>query len=237
MTFAKLMSEYLLGVPWLLHLDVYWDELSPTFQAGEERPDMVGTTIFRNWVAVEAKGGAGNLKTVGWTRAKRQLANLVTVDGVAVHQRVAAVTFQRRRRRSPGLHVEFRDPPASGKGFDLPVSPERFITDYYQHVRRILGEEYAVLPGVVSATGSPCLGRYIPEVDLWTGITEEIARSRAPWEPAFEYAALAVDSDERKSARAYSELTDVGADGVAIVLGAAWDKRFRSPVHDQPVPP
>jgi hypothetical protein len=238
MTFAKLMSERLLRVPWLLHLDLYRDNLDPTFYDGETRPDLVGLTITGDWIAVEAKGGAGNLKSAGWTRAKEQLANLETVNGAAVHLRVAAVTFQRRQNRVPRLHVEFRDPPSDRRGFDLPVSPEQFVSDYYERIRRLIGEEYQVLPGVVSATGSPCLGAYIPAVDLWIGIAQEIARSPKPYESAMAYAERAVGRNGANDTTRTSELIDVGIDGVAVVLGASWDTHFtpavESPGEDAP---
>jgi hypothetical protein len=227
MTFAKLMSEQLLNVPWLLHLDVYRSILAPAFRAGDQRPDLVGRSVDGRWVALEAKGGAGNLKARGWARAREQLATLRSVQGVPVAQRVTSVTFQKRRRQCPCLHVEFRDPPAKGEGFDLNVSPTRFISDYYERIQRIIGEDATVLPDIESVSGSPFIGRYIQEVDFSVGIAAEILRTRA--EGAVRYAAAALEVQREQGIAERAEgLTSAGLDGVAVVLGPSWAGRLVS---------
>src|SRR5260370_3423310 len=51
LTMAKLLAGQLLEVPWLMHLDVYRQQLAPVL-AVNSRPDLVGLTTAREWAAL-----------------------------------------------------------------------------------------------------------------------------------------------------------------------------------------
>jgi hypothetical protein len=221
MNFAKLMSEKLLAVPWLQHLDVYRDRLDPCFVAGETRPDLVGRDVNQRWIAMESKGRAGNLKQAGWLKAKWQLQNLHSLDGELVHLRVASVLFPRRA----GLNVDFRDPDSADRGFDLPITPGDFITDYYSRLRRLIGESPEPLI-FERPDGRPLfIGRYVPGADLFLGLAEEIYDSSSDYEAATQYASERAKSVAREPT---VEETDsgasVGLDGVIVILGNSWSE-------------
>ena len=80
LTMAKAFSERLLGAPWLMHLDVYREQLRAAL-AGKSRPDLVGQTEAGNWIGIESKGRTRGFDSDALDRAKAQAGMLESVDG------------------------------------------------------------------------------------------------------------------------------------------------------------
>jgi hypothetical protein len=80
LTVAKAFAELRLAVPWLMHLDVYRQELQPVL-SGASRPDLVGRAVTGEWVAVESKGRTNAFDVRALQLAKGQVAQLVAVGG------------------------------------------------------------------------------------------------------------------------------------------------------------
>jgi hypothetical protein len=78
LTLAKLFAHDLLGVPWLMHLDVYRQQLQPVL-VGNEKPDLVGLNANNDWVVVEAKGRTNDYSETALVKAKSQSQQLATI--------------------------------------------------------------------------------------------------------------------------------------------------------------
>jgi hypothetical protein len=94
MTLCKLFADKLLGTPWLLHLDVFRDQLEPRILTGRSRPDFVGQETFGGaWHVFESKG---RVRPPGANeKAKAQAQRLVSVDGRTCRLHVDATTYFR----------------------------------------------------------------------------------------------------------------------------------------------
>jgi hypothetical protein len=79
-TVAKLLSERLFGVAWLLHLDVYRQYLSPRI-ALSNKPDFVGLNSAAQWVVIESKGRTNSASSDLLDKAKRQTRSLRELGG------------------------------------------------------------------------------------------------------------------------------------------------------------
>lgn len=77
---AKLMSQIYLGVPWLMHLDVYRDRVEARL-SGRSRPDLIGQNVANEWVVVEAKGRTGPRDAGALAQAKNQAGEIVSIGG------------------------------------------------------------------------------------------------------------------------------------------------------------
>jgi hypothetical protein len=116
LTMAKAFSERLLGAPWLMHLDVYREQLKPAL-AGKSRPDLVGQTAAGDWIGIESKGRTHGFDSNALDRVKAQAGMLESVDeqtplalmGMVTHfgdnelQVVARDPPPRRSTGAPGL--------------------------------------------------------------------------------------------------------------------------------------
>ena len=82
MTFCKLFASKLLGTPWLLHLDVFRDQLDIVLRQGS-RPDLVGEEHGSGrWHGFECKGRMRSMSDAEKRNAKAQASSVVSVAGV-----------------------------------------------------------------------------------------------------------------------------------------------------------
>lgn len=129
LTIAKAFAELTLNVPWLMHLDVYRDELKVAL-AGQSRPDLVGLTADGKWVAIEAKGRTNSFEMGALNNAKSQAQMLSTIGGEEPALRVGMVTHFGDGR----LQFRASDPPRdeSRNRVELPLNRGRLIEGYYR---------------------------------------------------------------------------------------------------------
>ena len=106
MTICKLFASTFLHAPWLLHLDVFRDQLDPTLLGGRSRPDLVGQDDAQAWHAFECKGRSSVPSAEDQAKAKRQAQRLVRVDGTNTSLHVGAFTYF----RGGALEFYWRDP-------------------------------------------------------------------------------------------------------------------------------
>ncbi len=78
--FTKLIAEKLFQVPWLLHLDVYRQQLAPRL-AFSVKPDFVGMDSARQWIVIESKGRTGSASRGLLSVAKQQTRSLRNING------------------------------------------------------------------------------------------------------------------------------------------------------------
>ena len=84
MAFCKLFASRFLHTTWLLHLDVFRDQLGPALLGGRSRPDLVGQDVKGAWHAFECKGRSSAPNVEDRRKAKAQAQRLVhrQLDGL-----------------------------------------------------------------------------------------------------------------------------------------------------------
>lgn len=92
LTLTKVAAYRFFGVPWLLHLDVYADELG-LVKVGHFMPDLVGEDNLGRWHVLEAKGRSHGLDNQVILRAKTQTAGLSRICGLEPYLRVASLAY------------------------------------------------------------------------------------------------------------------------------------------------
>lgn len=95
MAICKLFASRLLNTPWLLHLDVFRDQLNPATLGGRSRPDLVGQDASGAWHAFETKGRSSVPSSEDKLKAKSQAQRLVSVDGSACSLHIGSFAYFR----------------------------------------------------------------------------------------------------------------------------------------------
>ncbi len=140
LTFSKLISEKLLNIPWLLHIDVYREQFLRGGQAfgfgsSKSRPDLIGLDIRRNWIVIESKGRTNVMPNHLLNSAKLQTQNLRSIGGVSPNLRVAIVSHFKKGI----LTIDWADPIGSNdESFELKTNEKEFLKEYYRIVYNIL---------------------------------------------------------------------------------------------------
>ena len=105
MTICKLFASRLLSVQWLLHLDVFRDQLR-WVTLGRSRPDLVGHDHRSRWYVFECKGRSSVPSPGERRKAKKQAERVVSVDSKRCRMHVGAISFFRQDE----LEFHWRDP-------------------------------------------------------------------------------------------------------------------------------
>lgn len=206
LTTAKLLAQRLLGVPWLMHLDVYRDHLVPVLQTkGKAKPDLIGLSQQREWVVLEAKGRSGARDEAALLRAKDQTQTLRSVRGDTPVLRIAHQSFF----QADELCVEWRDPyEHDDDASELNISADEYLSGYYAPIDALLASR----PARVVASSTE-LGEFrvytarFDELDIAIGRIDTRQQGLTPViEPALE-------------PRRYA-----GPDGVWVELGPTWSE-------------
>jgi hypothetical protein len=202
MTLTKLFANRLLGVPWLMHLDVYRQQLHPVL-VGKSKPDFVGLNINNDWVVMEAKGRTNDYEESVLQKAKTQTQQLTTISGSQPVLRVASLTYF----AAGYLEFAMRDPREgrSDKRIpDLPLTKREFVSTYYRPFAALLGENRSAVH--VELDGRGYRGVPFPEFDLFIGLADEQVDIR----PTVKDTPRGVNNGF------------VGSDGVFVNLGPIW---------------
>jgi hypothetical protein len=205
MTFAKLFLHRLLGVPWLMHLDVYRQQLQPIL-AGKSKPDFVGLNTAQDWVVVEAKGRTNEYEESVLQRAKVQTQQLTTIQGSQPVLRVGSLAYF----SAGNLQFAMRDPKGDSrreKIKDLPLAKDALLIAYYRPFQVLLREAARVETIMVNRHGYRMVA--LQELELWIGLSQEVAEQFPIGEPVKELYSI-------------EENQFVGADGVLVRLGSIW---------------
>ena len=206
LTVAKLTAGRLLDVPWLMHLDVYRNELG--LPAGSTRPDLLGRNASGAWVAMEAKGRTHGLSEVTMTKAKKQVEALRSVGGEPITLGVAL----QAHFGGGMLRCEMRDPEVPDEArLDLKLEGGRFVEDYYRPFREWLPS--AARARTEAVQGQLFFVAELPEVDLSVGLREDLLMGRD------DTLARRAGADETAPA---ADEGFAGADGILVRTGALW---------------
>ncbi len=136
MVLCKLFANRLLRTPWLLHLDVFRDQLNLGI-LGRSRPDLVGQDFTGGWLAFESKGRSSAPSSNDREKAKVQAQRLVSVGGQDCTLHVGSFSFF----RSEILEFYWRDPePDSLDVINLPKAEGEWRY-YFEPALKLADEE------------------------------------------------------------------------------------------------
>lgn len=110
LTMAKAFAETRLTVSWLMHLDVYRQDVDVQL-LGAKRPDLIGESASGGWVVIESKGRSNSLRAGILNKAKGQASQVVTVNGMAPQYAIGLVAHF----TDAVLTLDLEDPEADGK--------------------------------------------------------------------------------------------------------------------------
>jgi hypothetical protein len=130
MVFCKLFAAKLLNTIWLLHLDVWKDDLNAVL-SGRSRPDLVGRDdSSMDWHAFESKGRISPPWTDVKSKAKDQATRIVSVDSKPCKYHIGAITYFKK----DVLNFYWRDPvPQNSRQINIPFS-EDDLKYYYRPI-------------------------------------------------------------------------------------------------------
>lgn len=130
MAVCKLFASRLLHVPWLLHLDVFRDQLHAV-TLGRSRPDLVGQDHSGRWYAFECKGRSSVPSVIERKKAKTQAQRVVSVNSKSCRLYVGAISYFRQNE----LEFHWRDPEPDESERPEPIAlrlPEQAWRYYYE---------------------------------------------------------------------------------------------------------
>ena len=203
--FAKGFAERVLGVPWLMHLDVYRQELRPMV-LGRSRPDLVGQTTSGEWVAIEAKGRTSNFDWKALERAKQQAQMLATVGGQEPVLRIGMVTHFDSNR----LEFTATDPLSdeSHERIHLSLTRQRLFEGYYRPFRTWLSNNPQA--DMIEIAGVVYRAAPVGNVDVTVGLSTNMMDDNFAASPS-------VGQQHAENEKRYA-----GSDGVLVELGPRW---------------
>jgi hypothetical protein len=224
MTMAVAWARKQLRVPWLLHLDVYRDQLDPNLAPGDSRPDLVGRHADGRWVVIESKGGSSGPTRKAQTKAKAQAQRIIDIGGVTPSLFLATFSFfatdRRARRPKPKVATMWVFDPPSGSG-----GPESIILDeltdheffrlYYQPWL-FLFENSSMLD-----YQGPFVWRHLRDLDLSVGILTDLKKTIDIGEFA---AAPKIIHEMEERYQPAGEYPEWAGDGIVLKFGDLWLK-------------
>lgn len=136
MTVVKLLAEFKLDVPYIMHLEVYENIIrrrvgNITYRNGLSRPDFIAMNNSLEWFVFESKGRSNNITSGLIEDAKEQSKMIRTIGGIRPIIKSACVSYFHRNI----LTAEWMDPTEEHEfiNIDLPeINPIKFIRDYYK---------------------------------------------------------------------------------------------------------
>ena len=209
MAVCKLFADKYLNTPWLLHFDVFRDQLYPGLLDGRSRPDLIGENDKGEWHAFECKGRSSVPSEQEKWKAKAQAQRLVRVNSTNCSLHVGAISYFRQDT----LEFHWRDP-----------APED--TEMLEPIEVILPKDawlYYYSPALSLATNerSEALENAYIRIEIHETIRKLLQARK--W------------SEARSMARELGpEFKDRGfhADGLKVVAGESWLREHEAKIID-----
>lgn len=213
LTLCKLFAEQCLRAPWLLHLDVFRNRLNLGWLLnGRSRPDLVGRTLGGDWIAMEAKGRVSPPSSTCKDKAKKQAERIYSINGRLVQYRIGGFAYF----KDDVLRFYWCDPPPDElepeNAIKLALTEDDIWKAYYQPILELTGTTQSsatVARGPLS----------IEQADLKVKVVDEVMGLLRfeKWKEAGLWCL------EHREALAREGIHN---DGVQIVAGDSWSKRF-----------
>jgi hypothetical protein len=208
MAVCKLFASRVLDTPWLLHLDVFGNQLSAATKSGRSRPDLIGQNTSGAWHVFESKGRSGSPSAKDKLKAKQQAQRLVTVDGTACALHIGSFAFFRK----DVLEFYWRDPEPEAPEMLEPISIKVSDRDWAECYTHALALDVKPKDGL--------LADQIREADIKVEIHPNlrVLLREGRWGDARK---LTVELNQLFVKEGYQ------ADGVRVVAGDSWPIRVR----------
>jgi hypothetical protein len=205
LTMTKAFSARMLNVPWLMHLDVYREDLQLVIGNGNSRPDLIGKNSNDEWIVMEAKGRTHGFDSAAIQRAKYQAGQVIEVSGVSPVLHVGLQVYF-----ADGLmRLKVDDPkPHKKEPIKLPISTEKFIAGYYRPFIEWLSEGE-----MKSIHNIHYRQRNIPELDISIGINNSIFETQG------NYIRNRIDQVTEQDYMIF-----VAPDGLVVSVGELWSR-------------
>ena len=248
MAIAKHFAGALLGVPWLMHLDVYKDRFKTQLNGKKaktdkngnivkgkngkavyvntnERPDLFGQDGNGRWYAIESKGRTGPVDKDTLKTAKRQAGRLAMVNGTSVLANVAIASEFYGKPEVLRSRVE--DPKPGHAPIAFEIGGVSFQHDYYEHLQALLGPA----PRLLALDGANYVVADYPALDLRLGCSEEVMGALAllhfggdvPGALGAVLGGIAQGGPAGgKAVVVDGQQGFIGPDGVIVVVGKSW---------------
>ena len=209
MTVCKVFASRLLNTPWLLHLDVFRDQLDPVALGGRSRPDLVGQDSGGAWHAFECKGRSSVPSSEDKRKAKTQARRLMSVNSTCCSLHIGAISYFKKDK----LEFYWCDPDPEEPEKLEPISvriPEEAWGIYY-------GPALSLASGSALERATDDRASIDLEVQIHPEVREYLMEGR--WDAA---RSLAVETR--------TDLMDQGfhPDGLKVVAGESWRRPFKS---------
>jgi hypothetical protein len=208
MTACKVFAARLLNTPWLLHLDVYRDQIGAVLRS-RSRPDLVGqSATTTRWRAFECKGRVSAPSLDDKTKAKNQARRLVGVGRASCDLHIASFAYFKSDR----LTYYWRDPTPDRQELALPQPRDAWKYYYSPFVELLRRSGYQ--PGA-EVHLVPLEG-----LDIQAGLHPGIAKQLfgGDWIGAHRVA---------RELRSTFEEDGYELDGVAVRSGESWTRPFK----------
>lgn len=229
MAFAKLAAEFVLDVPWLIHLEKL-RRIHPVVLAGRSRPDLAGINASGDWVVVEAKGRTNSYSQTVMEAAKAQSRQILSIAGTAPVLRVASQAYF-----SPSLRVWLSDPDGSDDGYNLDITASQFLQLYYEPFLRIPPG----LTRIQRIEDQPYIFFDYKDLDVSIGMHRDVKKAVAEHAEnieqfRFERRFAQTDTAAKFSTGHDHDVVALYRDGLAVQLGAKWSiESMQSPPTDR----
>lgn len=129
---AKLVSTFLLRVPWLIHLEKYKMYYNNLGLVGKRYPDLIGLDRRGEWVVIEAKGRTNAFSQNAMNNAKQQTRALRHISGQFPSLRVATESYFDSCQPS-ALSIQVCDPDDyDEQAEDVPIDIGQMMKIYYK---------------------------------------------------------------------------------------------------------
>lgn len=192
-----------LSVHWLMHVDVYRQQLGVNLVAIGGRPDLFGEDLTGRWIVAESKGRTNEHDSQALDRAKQQASQVIDIGGVAPYLSIGVVSSFSGGR----LSLVVDDPPPSQKSSQRwEIPKDLFRTKYYEPLTSVLNA-FEAHDEVID--GQEVRAVTLENTDLTVGLSLQMALRGD-------------DVLHRRPLSAAANSAFLGADGVYIRLGSSW---------------
>lgn len=211
MAVCKLFANRMLDTPWLLHLDVFKDQLDPKVVGGRSRPDLLGLNHSGEWQAFECKGRSSVPNADERRKAKEQAQRLTRVGSTDCVLHVGAISYFRQEM----LEFHWRDPEPEPTEELVPLNVE--LTD------NVWRHYYALALALEAGRGTDGLSEARAAADVEVEIRADVRERLAEgdWTGARSRAHETRDSLDKEGFR---------PDGLRVSTGVAWREERETPL-------